>query len=122
MMRLLLDGHFSPAVSRPLRAAGIDVFTLDEWQGGFYRHKPDEDILAAAVAEQRTLVTYDEQSIPDLLRAWGVVGRAHGGIVFVNNRTIRQQDFGGQIRALRRLIEERGDEDWTDQVSHLRPA
>jgi hypothetical protein len=40
--------------------------------------------------------------------------------VYVNDRTIRQGDFGGQIRALRALVEERGDEDWADQVGHLR--
>ena len=121
-MLLLLDGHFSRAVSRPLRASGIDIFTLSEWHDGHYLTLADTVILAAAVAEARTLVTYDEHSIPSILRAWGADGRTHGGVVFVNNRTIRQNDFGGQIRALRTLVEERGDEDWRDQVAHLRPS
>lgn len=79
-------------------------------------------ILAAAAAEGRTLVTYDEHTIPSILRAWGSDGRSHGGVVLVNNRTIRQNDFGGQIRALSALVEERGDEDWRDQVGYPRPA
>lgn len=121
-MLLLLDAHFSQAVSRPLRASGVDAFTLSEWHDGSYRDLADTVILAAAVAEGRTLVTYDEHTIPSILRAWGADGRSHGGVVLVNNRTIRQNDFGGQIRALRALVEERGDEDWRDQVAHLRPA
>jgi predicted nuclease of predicted toxin-antitoxin system len=121
-MRLLLDAHFSQVVSRPLRASGIDVFTLDEWHGGTYRHKPDEEILAAATAEERTLVTYDIRIGPEILNVWAVHGRSHAGVVFVNVRTIRQQDVGGLIRALRALVEEHGDEDWQDQVGHLRPA
>jgi hypothetical protein len=121
-MRLLLDGHFSQVVSRPLRASDIDAFTLDEWHDGSYRDFADPVILAAAAAEVRTLVTYDEKSIPDILRAWAMDGRSHAGVVFVNNRTIRQNDFGGLIRALRALVEERGDEDWQDRVEHLRPA
>ena len=121
-MRLLLDGHFSQAVSRPLRVSGIDVFTLDEWHDGSYRNLADMVILAAAVAEDRTLVTYDEKTIPNILRAWGVEGRSHAGIIFVKNRTIRQQDFGGQIRALRALVEAHGEELWADRTMYLRPA
>ena len=80
-MRLLLDGHFSPSVSRPLRAHEIDVWTLDEWHEGRYRHSCDNRILAAAFAEARTLVTYDNQTIPDLLTALGEQGRSHAGVI-----------------------------------------
>jgi predicted nuclease of predicted toxin-antitoxin system len=69
-MRLLLDGQFSPAVSRPLRANGIDVFTLDEWHDAEFRNTTDDTILTMAAAEARTLVTYDVKSINLLLRAW----------------------------------------------------
>jgi hypothetical protein len=121
-MQLLLDGHFSRAVSRPLREDGTDVVTLGEWHDGAYLSEEDEDILAAAAAEGRTLVTYDERTFPGLLREWGAEGRSHGGVIIVKNQSIRQQDFGGQIRALRALVEEHGDEDWRDQVAYLRPA
>ena len=121
-MRQLLDAHFSPAVSRPLRASGIDVYTLDEWHDGKYRNAEDAVILEAAAAEALTLVTYDIHTIPDLLKVWSESGRSHAGVVYVIDRTIRQQDFGGQIRALRRLVQERGDEDWQDQVTYLQPA
>ena len=121
-MRLLLDAHFSPAVSRLLRASKIDVWTLSEWHGGSYLRLADERILEAAFAEGLTLVTYDIRIGPELLDVWAAQGRSHAGVVFVNVRTIRQGDYGGLIRALRALVEERGDEDWHDQVAHLRPA
>jgi hypothetical protein len=121
-MLLLLDAHFSTAISRPLRTRGIDVFTLDEWHGGAYRHSSDEEILAAASAEGRTLVTYDIRIRAQILDVWAVHGRAHSGAVFVNVRTIRQGDYGGLIRALHALIEALGDDDWRDRVVHLRPA
>jgi predicted nuclease of predicted toxin-antitoxin system len=121
-MRLLLNGHFSQRVSRPLRASGIDVFTLDEWHDGAYRNHKDEEILAVATTEERTLITYDVRIRPEVLDVWAAAGRSHAGVIFVSIRTIRQQDFGGQIRALRALVEEHGDEDWRDQVAYLRPA
>jgi hypothetical protein len=118
-MLLLLDAHFSPAVSRPLRASGIDAWTLGEWHDGTYRHSLDGRILEAAAAEARTLVTYDCKSFPDLIVEWAESGRSHGGVILVDEYTIRQQDFGGQIRALRALVAQYGDELWIDRVMYL---
>src|SRR3954454_861162 len=101
-MQLLLDAHFSQTVSRALREGGADAVTLDEWHDGLYRHRPDHVILEAAAAEARILVTYDNRILSDILIAWATIGRSHAGVVFVNNRTIRQQDVGGLVRALRR--------------------
>ncbi len=121
-MRLLLDAHCSPAVSRPLRAIGIDAWTLDEWLEGTYRHAEDVQILAAAVIEVRTLVTYDCKTMPGLLGELAATGRSHSGVILVDERTIRQHDFGGLIRALRALVERHGDEPWTDRMMYLSPV
>jgi len=118
-MRLLLDAHFSPAVSRPLRARGTDAWALSEWHGGTYRTELDALILEAAAAEARTLVTYDCKTFPDLIVEWAASGRSHGGIILVDDLTIRQQDFGGQIRALVTLVAQHGDESWIDRVMYL---
>jgi hypothetical protein len=45
---------------------------------------------------------------------------AHGGIVFVDDRTIAQQDVGGLIRALLDLIATLGDSDWENRIAFLR--
>src|SRR5688500_11055364 len=114
-MLLLLDVHFSPAVSRPLRASGTDAWTLGKWHDGTYRHSLDHQILEAASAEARTLVTYDCKSFPDLVIEWTESGRSHGGVILVDEHTIRQQDYGGQIRALRALVAQYGHESWIEQ-------
>lgn len=118
-MRLLLEAHVPPAVARPLRAAGVDVVTLQEWLGGDYRHAPDQEILAAAVLENRVLVTFDLQTIPLLLTEWAETRQHHAGVILVDEKTIRPGDVGGMLRALRRLVAEAGDEDWQDQVRFL---
>jgi hypothetical protein len=121
-MLLLLDGHFSQHVSRPLRARGIDVWTLDEWHDRRYRDQVDRLILAAAFAEARTLVTYDCKTVPGLLGELAENGLSHGGVILVDDRTIRQNDIGGLIRALVAFVEQYGDESWVDRVSYLPPA
>lgn len=114
-------------ISRPRshdhsRTREIDVWTLGEWHEGRYRHASDDQILAAAFAEARTLVTYDVHTIPSLLTELAELGRSHAGVVYVINRTIRQGDFGGQIRALIAFVDQYGDESWVNRVMHLRPA
>jgi predicted nuclease of predicted toxin-antitoxin system len=121
-MRLLLDAHFSTSVSRPLRADDLDVYTLDEWHNGKYRDAGDDEILAVATAEARILVTYDNHIISDIVMVWAAMGRSHAGIVFISSRTIRQQDVGGLIRALRALVEQFEELDWVDRIMHLPPA
>jgi predicted nuclease of predicted toxin-antitoxin system len=121
-MQLLLDAHFSQAVSGAFRDGGTDAVTLDEWHEGLYQHRPDHEVWEAAAAEARILVTYDNRIITDILMVWAEIGRSHAGIVFVNNRTIRQQDVGGLIRALQALVEQFGDLDWADRIMHLPPA
>ena len=119
-MRLLLDAHVSPAVARSLRQAGVDALALQEWRAGGHRDAPDDLILEAAAADARILVTYDCRTIPVLLKEWAEAGRRHGGVVLIDDRAIQPSDVGGLVRALRRLVDERGPESWTDQAVFLR--
>ena len=121
-MRLLLDVHLPSAVAVQLRRFGIEAESLPNWMSGAYREALDHQILMAARADLRVFVTYDSHTFPDLLRALAAEGANHTGVVLVNGRTIRQDDVGGLVRALRRLVEEQGTEDWTDRVIHLPPA
>ena len=54
-----------------------------------------------------------------IMPAWAESGRSHGGVILVDDHTIHQQDFGGQIRALRALVAQYGDEPWIDRVMYL---
>jgi hypothetical protein len=53
------------------------------------------------------------------LRNWGEEGRKHGGVVFVDERTIPPSDHGGLVRALSELWVKTAKWDWTDRVCFL---
>lgn len=121
-MKLLLDAHIDPAVARGLSSrVAIDGVALRDWHEREYLNAEDEPILRAATAEGRALVTYDRQTLPDLLNQWAEQGVSHGGVIFVDNHTIAQGDVGGLINALATLFDDLGDVDWENRVAFLHP-
>jgi hypothetical protein len=122
MLRLLLDEHISPRVAKGLRRSirGIAVYPLTEWEAGNYLGQDDESCLREAAIQKLTLVTYDRRTIPPLLKNWAEAGLKHGGVIFVDEKTISPADIGGLVRALRDLIRDTRGWDWTDRVCFLR--
>ena len=55
-----------------------------------------------------------------MLKTWAEEGRSHGGIVFVDEKTISPSDIGGLVWALASLARETGRWDWTNRVYFLR--
>ncbi|MDI3298729.1 MAG: DUF5615 family PIN-like protein [Bacillota bacterium] len=121
-MRLLLDEHIGPAVAKALARAGVDAVALREWRSGRFLEAPDEEILSEAAEEARVLVTFDQRTVPPLLKAWAEAGRSHGGVIFVDYRTLPPNDVGGMARALLRLNERLGEAEWRDRVVYLARA
>ena len=119
-MRLRLDAHVSPMVARGLRQQGVDALAIQDWQAGTHRDAPDEVVLTAALGDARVLATYDCRTIPALLKSWADVGRAHAGVILVDDRTILPSDIGGLIRALVRLATQSGEDTWLNRVIFLR--
>lgn len=122
MLSFLLDEHISPVVAQQIKAKEprIDVFPLLTWQGGAYLGVPDEVILQAATANQLTLVTYDQNTIPPILCTWGERGEAHAGVIFVDYQSNPPQDFGGLIQALLGLWLQEGERDWKNRLMYLK--
>ena len=122
MPRLLLDEHLSPDIAEGLhrKCKNLTVHGLAEWEGGRLVGLSDEAILEEAAAHKLTLVTYDLRTIPPLLKTWIESGRDHGGVIFVDNKTIPSSDFGGLIRALHKFMEASDPGDWTNPVCFLR--
>ena len=122
MLKLLLDEQISPDVAEGFRRRQKNAFLwcLPEWEGGRFMGLADDLLLEEAAVQKLTLVTYDRKTIPPLLKTWAEAGRDHGGIVFVDDKTIPSSDFGGLIRALQKLFQETAKWDWRNRVCFLR--
>ena len=138
MLSLLLDEQISPQVVASVSAlragAGavgpgvqgivqsIHFQSLYAWRGGALTGTDDALVLQGAAEDGLTLVTYDLKTIPPVLAEWGASGRSHGGVIFVDDRSIAPSDFGGLARALLACLEAQGAWDWTDRIVYLKPA
>jgi hypothetical protein len=122
MLKLLLDEHISPDVAHGLRRRhrALEVRYTVEWEDGHFLGQADSPCLREAAAQGLTLVTYDRRTIPPLLKTWAEEGRTHGGVVFVDEKTISPADIGGLVWALTRLAKETGNWDWTNRICFLR--
>ena len=122
MLKLLLDEHISPDVAEGLRRrnASIKVLSLAEWEDGNFLGQDDSACLLAATAQATTLVTFDRRTIPLLLKTWAEAGQHHGGVIFVDEKTISPANIGGLVRALLKLHNETAKWDRTDRVVYLR--
>src|SRR6201984_2635750 len=122
MLKLLLDEHISPAVASGLRRRhrALAVIRMVEGGDGQFLGQPDSACLQEAATQGLTLVTYDRRTIPPLLKAWAEEERKHGGVVFVDEKTVSLTDIGGLVWALPSLLKETGKWDWTNRVSFLR--
>lgn len=118
-MRLVLDEHLPPSLATQLSRHGMDAFALRDWQDGRFLQRPDHEILAAAQADDRVIVTYDRRTFPSLLKNWAEEERSHGGVIFVDNRTIAPDDIGSLLRALLETERRFGAERWQDRVVFL---
>jgi len=122
MLKLLLDEHISPAVAAGLRrpSSSLAVSVLAAWEGGSFLGLDDAAILREAAAQGWTLATYDLRTIPPLLKSWAEAGEAHGGVIFVDGKTVAPSGIGGLVRALDALADEGAAWDWTGRVVFLR--
>jgi len=122
MLKLLLDEHISPDVANGLRRRNraMEIRYMVEWEDGYFLGQEDSACLREAATQGLTLVTYDRRTIPPLLKTWAEEGRPHGGVVFVDEKTISPADIGGLVWALTRLARETGNWDWTNRIYFLR--
>lgn len=95
-VRYLLDEHLSPAIAEQLRARGIDALAVAAQPN--LRTLPDPDILEAAAAEKRVLVTRNISDFVHLDALWGSTGCTHPGILCIATRKFPENS--GSIGAL----------------------
>jgi len=121
MLKLLLDEHISPSVAAGLilRHGSLTVHSMVGWEEGRFLGQDDSACLKSAAEQGLTLVTYDRRTIPPLLKTWVEEGREHGGVIFIDDKTISPADIGGQVRALSSLIRAAAKWDWMNRVCFL---
>ena len=121
MLNLLLDEHISPDVAMGLRRRVrlLAIRSMQEWEHGNFLGQDDDACLKAAASQKLTLVTYDRRTIPLLLKTWAEEDRHHGGVIFVDEKTISPADVGGLVRALATLARQARQWNWTDRICFL---
>ena len=111
-LKLLLDEHINPEVAMKLRARfpRLDVLSIHDtsWVGLF-----DAPLLEVLDDERRTLVTRDVNSMPRHANKRLEAGLTHAGIIYADNKRLRQTDTRGLIRRLAAVVEKHGEEDWS---------
>lgn len=110
-MRLLLDEHHDPDVARQLRELGHDVVAVAERED--LRGRSDPDLFAAAIAEQRALVTENARDYVPLAARSAAEDLRHYGVILTSPaRHPRRPDARGRlVDALARLLEGRRSPD-----------
>ena len=124
MLMLLLDEHIAPIIAEQIMAkdSAAQIVSIHQWHGGEFLHTDDDIILEAAYREQATLVTFDQSTIRPVLKEWGEQGRSHGGVIFIDEKSIAQNDYGGLVKALLGVWRQMRDADFTDMVLFLQPT
>ena len=112
-MRLILDAGVSGgAIGDRLAAVGHDVRAVDREPE--LDTLDDDELLAEATADRRVLVTFDVADYPDVLREWGMGGRAHAGVIVLHG--IDDGDFGLVVQGVQRWLRRYPElEEWHDR-------
>ena len=124
MLSLLLDENIKPEVARQINAQQPDIaiISVHSWEQKRLRGASDREVVQSAAEANLTLVTYDVNTIPTLLVRLANESFVHGGVVFVNNATIRSNDIGGLVKALIHFYFEERDAEWKNRIYYLRPV
>lgn len=123
-MKLLLDEHLWPGVAELVRRMRptAQIESLHHHAGGSLLNTDDAVLLGEACRGGWTLVTFDLNTIPLLLRDMAVSGQEHGGVIFISSKSFAQNDHAGLAEALGELWRTESDADWTNRVVFLARA
>ncbi len=101
------------ALVRGLRDRGIDLTTV--FEEGLVA-LDDRVQLDHAIAQGRTIYTYNTKHFQQLHNEYAVGGKRHAGIIVVSHQ---RHSVGGQIRRLLALIQDRSAEEIENVLHYL---
>lgn len=122
-MRLLLDEMYDPTIAEQLRGRGHDVASVYDFPT--LVSVDDRDLLLAAIAEGRALVTENVRDLVPIETEIREAGTAHFGLVLTSNRRFprhRSQVVGALVRALDVFLNDHGEDEPTSRIWWLRPT
>jgi len=113
-LKLLLDEMYSPGLAEALRAANVDACTVLELG---LAGSSDPDVLAAAIADGRTLLTENVADFARLSAEHVVAGQHHPGVLIALSSRFsrRAAGIGPLVAAVQNLA---GDQ-ITDRFVYL---
>lgn len=117
----MLDENISQTVAEQVRlhTPALVIESVHTWRAGAFRGRQDRELLLAAATESLTLVTYDQRTIPNLLKELSAEGRDHAGVIFIDDRTIAGDDFGLLTRSLTSFWARYRDFEWQNCIRFL---
>jgi hypothetical protein len=121
MAAFLLDENLSPVVAEQInrKQPGAQVISIHRWRNGEFLSVEDGLLLEAAFEEALTLVTCDLSTLLPLLKDWGEAGRSHAGVIFVDDKSIPNNDYGRLVEAILQAWERLKTADFTNGVLFL---
>ncbi len=107
-MKLLLDEMYPTALAEQLRARGYDAVSIHDAEYCRLAGRPDADVFAAALSEERVVVTEDIARFLQLEAAMLAQAGASPGPIFTTNHRFPRSNpatLGRLVRALDALLE-----------------
>jgi predicted nuclease of predicted toxin-antitoxin system len=106
-MKLLLDEMHAPAIAEQLRARGHDVVSVHDVAYRALEGEPDEKVWAAAIAENKALVTENVQDFRRLDAGALAHEQPRARLIFTTDRQFPRGDpatIGRLVTALDALL------------------
>lgn len=106
-MKLLLDEMYTPTIAEQLRARGHDATSIHDPDQRMLEGQPDDDVWAAAIADDRALVTENVQDFRRIETNALAQGQPVARLVFTTDRQFPRGDpatVGRLVNALDALL------------------
>jgi hypothetical protein len=128
-LSLLLDENISSVVAQQIQQKRPDIplKTIHLWEpqghgmGGLLIGKPDSYVLRVAHEYRLTVVTFDTQILSEL-HFWFEEGRPFSGLVFIDEKTIANNNFGLLVNSIIAFWDKHSDEAWESRLAYLDKA
>jgi Domain of unknown function (DUF5615) len=123
-LSLLLDENISSVVAQQIQQKRPDIplETIHTWEPtagqGRLLGKPDSYVLRVAHAHDLTVVTFDTQILSELY-FWFAEERPFSGLIFIDEKTIANNDFGLLVYSLIAFWDKHNGEEWKNRLAYL---